>query len=279
MSEHDVSGEARDQRGRWTAGEGGTHTAPGMPLVVVDDPRNADQAKGIALVASRVANMLGFEPTAINVTDREHTFELNGAMHHAAGTASLATGAITLYMQQLMPSAIPGTVAHEIMHQKFESYMKAYLAERAHVMGDPQTLKDMRPDGTLQEPSASKYPLYQNYTTHFESKVITQPNGARISVAEKMAREDGVSEYSRSWWEAHKAGTATQNQAYHETLSEMARMNFDKTKLPGFEHLGKQKFAGPPTLKVNGFLTTTPSKDWSALYRAVEDHWKKRAKK
>jgi hypothetical protein len=110
----DVSNEARDPLGRWTRGGGAPdvgHTddkftqpqadflhpyqalagvpfpieITGGPFVVVDDVSHAENARRIALAATDIAKREGFDPTKINVTDREEKFKLNGMDYNKAG--------------------------------------------------------------------------------------------------------------------------------------------------------------------------------------------------
>jgi hypothetical protein len=139
----------------------------------------------------------------------------------------------------------------------------------------------MRADGTLRPPYDAQFPAYQART------VLMDGTNATPDLRAKMAKEDGCTPYSKDWWDQFQAGKTSVEHPYHETLSEMARLRAepfatDPTKL-------KNPEAGPPTLKLavggekagldrikDGFLTTAPSKDWAALYKAVDEHWNKR---
>ena len=257
-----VENEPRDYHGRWTAGSAAAESrdlhnvsvSDRGPYVAVENMAHAEDAKRIALAASLVAMKLGFDPTKINVTDTEAKFVLNGREWNAAGEADRATGLITLYTQQLSPSSIPGVTAHEIMHQKFNAFTQDYDAERKKMTQDPAYLSNgfMKADGFLAEPYASKYPLYQQY------QKLMEP-----SITEGFAKSDGVSQYSRDWWTSWKAGQAKTDQAFHETLAEMAKIHYEK------EYLGAYPKDTPG---VPG------APEWQALYKAVSDHWDKRSK-
>lgn len=221
----------------------------------------AETFRRVGLAARAVAEKLGYDPEKITVTGEDKLFSLNGASYHYAGSCDLQTGKITLYEPNLAPSGIPGTTAHEIGHAKFENYLNDYIAERARVMGDPETKTTMKADGLLNEPSASKYPLYQEYEKLF---------GGNMN---RLAKEDGVSNYSRQWWDAVKSGKALWKLGVHETLAEMTRLQYEDSLTRGVA-VGEIK--APPTMKDNGFLTVTPSSLWTSIYKAVNDHWDKK---
>jgi hypothetical protein len=295
--------EPRDDHGRWTSGGVGSGEDvlaeqraasmqapidPGdplgehMPFLHVTDPANAEDVRRVALAAAPVAEKLGFDPARINVSDAGRQFTLNGMLHDEAGHFDPKTGTVTLQSKFATPSFIPELVTHEVEHAKFQAFLDDYKKEYNAVMADPATgvsewRKDeqgeshhyvgMKADGTLNDDLAQKYPLYQAYT-QFQ----------RDNPAEKMAKEDGCTPYSKDWWGAFNSGTATQQQAYHETLAEMAAIK---------QRSGFSPEAGPPTAKwyeaVNNgqggyLLSTAPSKSWNDLYKIVNDNWDKRHK-
>lgn len=290
MASHDTSNEARNKQGEWTAG-GGDSQRPSVSLSDTSEP-STRKAEIIASLAAKSADALGFKPTAINVTDKEYKFTLNGVERTAAGTADLNTGKIDLYTGSIHSNDdVPGLMAHEVMHQKYQTFVNDYHAERAAMEKDPDyhktsrivpfdpsnpihaaqkaagdiTFTDgtfrekgfMRGDGLLNAPWADKYPTYQAFTQ------------AHMTDSSDFAKTDGVSQYSRDWWDAWHKQTVSTSQAMHETLAEIARLKFEGHPV---QHI---------TTKANGLKTIrkTPDPKWTALYKAVETHWKKRAKK
>lgn len=288
MSEHDVSGEPRDKQGQWTSGGGGK---PSVSLSDASEP-NKVRADIISSLAEKSAKALGYQPGAVNVTDAEHKFTLNGVERSAAGTADLTTGKINLYTGQIHSNDfVPSLMAHEVMHQKYQTFVNEAHAERAAMEKDPDyhrtsrivpfdpsnpihaaqkaagdiTFTDgtfrekgfMRGDGLLNAPWADKYPVYQAYTK------------AHMPDSSDFAKTDGVSNYSRDWWDAWHKQTVSTSQAMHETLAEIASLKFGGNPV---HHMVR---------KPDGLLTLRKTVDpkWSALYKAVETHWKQRAKK
>ena len=311
----DVSQEQRDARGRWTAGgrsewtitegpEGNTRTytkwsSPGHPDISLSDESKFENARRYALAFTDVAKREGFDPTRINITDSEHPFMLNGVEHKAAGTAG-SNGIIQIYLNQISPGFVNELGTHEIEHEKFHAFLADYRDEHRQVMALPttqyskpdpdgtihQTAPDpMKADGTLREPWASQFPTYTKYVALLEGTNQDPDLSAR------MAREDGLTPYSKDWWDAYKAGTVPRDNAIHETLAEMAAVRSRKGRGEndpgGYEPAGSPN-AAPPTAKrfadygkgpesEEGWLVSSkPSKDWIALYNAVNDNWQKK---
>ncbi len=288
--------QPRDAKGEWaaSAASGALNTDSTKPYIALADvtPTSVERAKTIAALAEKSAKALGYEPNKVNVTDKEHLFTLNGKELKAAGTAMLNTGVINLHANQIGSNAdVPTVMAHEIMHQKYQTFVNEAHAERAAMEKDPDYRREnkmvtfdpsnpihaaqkaagavvftdgtfrekafMRGDGLLNAPWDAKYPIYQAYTK------ATMPGSS------DFAKTDGVSQYSREWWDAWKGQTASTSQAIHETLAEIASLRFGGNKV---QHIVR---------KPDGLLTLRKTVDpkWNALYKAVEDHWKKRAKK
>jgi hypothetical protein len=80
----------------------------------------------------------------------------------------------------------------------------------------------------------------------------------------RLEAKDGMTSYSQSWWRAFRGGEANREQAFHETLAEIARLH---------EEYRGQPNVGP--LGVKEYLNSRVDVSWRKLYRAVESHWKK----
>jgi len=111
-----------------------------------------------------------------------------------------------------------------------ERVFKAQDAERARMMADPETLAvefvrngenmvgpGIRPDGSLRTDALKeRYPLYQ------AKWAVQDSPGTWV----KLQKEDGVTDYSRAWWQAHDDGKASLRQAVHETYAEINMLAF-----------------------------------------------------
>lgn len=321
--------EPRDEHGRWTDGGGtawsplgnGRFVADKSPMIEItkQDKHFSEfgDLRALAVEVSKYAVKLGFDPQYLTVTDANHPFEVDGHSKFAAGTADREGGRITIYAPQVPLGAhwTPGLMAHEIMHQKFNAFMQDYQAEYARLQKDPDYHKDgewkdepngdhwfdrksafMRPDGQLNEPYASKYPLYQTYN--------------RVMVgSDEFRKSDGVSEYSKNWWTDVINGKASWDVGIHETLAEMAKIKLNeatnlkehKERVKDMRARGVEwseeseklfkknsgtmyRFYKEGKEEVDGkkvyFATTGKrvAKVWSALYDAVTEHWDSRHK-
>ena len=268
-----------DNPGRFSAGSGSAASSPkgrapeGLKVKLERDipPELQEKSLRVAEVAQGVANKLGYDPKFIVIDGRSFEFELNGRKFHAAGMAFLGNDLISLFPQHLTAEQAAGTTAHEIMHHKFDKVLTAYEAESKAVMQDPDTLDGMRPDGTLKPPLDAKYPLYERWNQVYGS-----------IPSEVFRNSDGVTDYSKEWWQAMRQGNATTVQAFHETLAEMAKVKYETGRLP--EHYGTSTVTPKaPDKEGRVFSTikhTSPGElnqgklAWRNLYRAVEEIYK-----
>ncbi|MGO9682004.1 MAG: hypothetical protein ACLPTZ_05285 [Beijerinckiaceae bacterium] len=247
------------------------------PLIQVDDIKNEEYARRVALAATDVAKREGFDPAKIVVTDHDEDFQLNNTTYKKAGVAQF-NGVVTLFSKQMAGSQVMDVTTHEIMHQKFREFEHDYQAERSQVMKLPTTgnyrTDPMKPDGMLREPYATQFPIYQQYTKLVEG-TNEDPN-----LRARMAKEDGCTPYSTDWWQAVGNRTARPEQAINETLAEMAMLR---------NRPNGSSDAGPPTFKTKakqytpwsneGTFKPQTSPDWDALYKAVTAHWDNNAQK
>lgn len=302
--------EPRDERGRWTVGGPGPHEAG--PMMSISSHENADKADTIARIAAETAKSLDFDPKFITISDENKSFMLNGTERKYAGAAFLdmhtENPEIALYTPHVSPETASGVTAHEIEHQKYQAFINDYRKEREAMeqsteykeslpRWDGATKIDngndtfMRPDGTLHEPWASKYPVYTAWTETMRPST------------QDYAKSDGVSGYSRDWWDAWHKSEANTEQAMHETLAEIAhaRQKFRQNKEAHESNVRYIKEHGGEwtkeqeaewrknskntithmVRKKNGMMTLRKGIDpiWNTLYNAVEANWKRRQKK
>lgn len=318
--------EVRDEKGRWSSSGGASppnasdklwavaHGDPNGPYVQVENLDNAPQARAVAKQSAEVAKALGFPPTKINVSDGEYKFTVNGKEMTAAGLAYRDTGLITMFSKQLTPQSLPGIMAHEIMHQKYNAYTADVKAQFDHLMTIEAEYKAngrdfwrevMKPSGQLFEPYASS----PQFSLYHQNQLLQLDD-------ERMRKEDGCSAYSKEYWEAYGKGESSIDKPYHETLAEMARIDYENKVIkkadaareaehtknvadiisrggkwddedekeyrrnsPG-PRVGQYalQMAAPPMLKKTGFFTAKPSPRWVALYKAVNANWDKKVK-
>jgi hypothetical protein len=75
---------------------------------------------------------------------------------------------------------------------------------------------------------------------------------------EVLAKDDGVSDYSKAWWDAWKTGQAHTDQAMTETIAEMARL----------KATGRLEPARSDSFRSN-WLGNTASTRWMKYYDAI----------
>lgn len=264
--------EDRDERGRWSTS--------GSAKNAVSSSANQEFGEELTAIATDTAKTLNYDPKTITVTDERYPFALNGKEYTAAGTHDPTTGEIKLYTNNLNDKTAPGVLAHEIMHGKFKAFMDQYDAETKAIMAEKGPAPDpngekawqkrggswavMSADGSLRAPYDKKYPVYQQYTKLLDSDGI-----------DNLAKSDGITDYSTQYWDAWNKNdpNVPTRTAINETLAEMARLHFEQGEIkapPGVRN-GKDMDG-----KKAKFLTTKyPSKEWTALYKAVTKHWDK----
>ena len=166
----------------------------------------------------KAADNLGFPPDKIVFDYAEEKFTVGGTEYTLGGRA-LPDGRVQINVRGIMNGDVEGLTAHEIQHVRFGSVLDAYAKDSAALSNDTRTavlesgrrVSIMFPDGSLREEFAKDYPIY--------SKLEPFINRA----ASELARDDGVTQYSRDWWKEAANGTASTHSAVNETLSEIAR--------------------------------------------------------
>lgn len=162
-------------------------------------------------VASIVSDFMGYvdqdgKPRSIGVKDGIKYFELDGQQMEYAGGAHLPTGAINLYHEALNAHSTAGVTAHEIMHQQFHTVHQAYKAEREKALLDTRRYSH-------KAEFEKDYPIYTAIDKYLKTT--------------ELAVDDGITNYSRKWWKAYHDGNANAMSTIHETLAEMARLDWE----------------------------------------------------
>jgi len=240
----------------------GTSSVGGVRLIYgADEPtaeelqvleaQRKDQRKLIEARARETAKQLDFDPKSVIVSDEKREFTLNGRVYNYAGSYRHGTTEVKLYPANLTVATTAGVTAHEIAHRKLDALRATYRDQYSDMIKEPGPPPNpehpyywgkrggrdavMAPDGTLHPPFDKKYPVYNEWTK------ITMDFG-------QMITDDGVSPYSVDWWKAWKDTTAGIDNAFHETIAEIARLDQETGKPPG-------------------------SQQWRDLYKLINDHW------
>lgn len=282
--------EQRDKTGKWTAGGG---SADGLPPLMLPEFSGIGSPEYVRERANKIAAQLKFDPSRIDISEDQPTFDLNGKNYHTGGIAETqkpeGEGRIVIYRRNVRASDLDGVLTHEIEHMKFQTVLNRFLDENSKIGKEPGPAPDpehkywwgkkggiegvMSPDGSLRGDYAAKYPAYTGMQEALH----------KYSISDDFAPTDGVSPYSYDWWKAWADGTASSTQAIHETLAEIARIKNETGKFP--EHMGPRVieyraklnreainapdfdgYVAPPS-KAN---IAEGTKRWRELYRMVE---------
>lgn len=174
-----------------------------------------------------VAEQVGYDPKLVVVKSDPTVFELMGKKMKAGASSFISgekKGLIEVYPEQVRLKGLPGVIAHEVEHQKFQAAMDDVI-----------------------ENKNDKSPLVKALFT-------VDPDA--------FSAADGVSPYSRAYWEDWLKDKADLPTTLHETLAEIARIKYETGKFP--KHQG-----GEPS----------DANVWRTLYKAVDEAYKGLAKK
>jgi hypothetical protein len=179
------------------------------------------------------AEKQGYPREKVSVAFADQQFQLGGQSFYYAGACDIKTGLITIW-PGVAGEHMPGVMAHEIEHAKFQEALNKYSEETSRLTKDHRKDDDgkdvMRADGTVRDAFKSDYPITVALQNSYEAPP-SRPGKDFGST--RMYKDDGVSPYSRMWWDAWNKGEAKTSQAMHETMAEMARIKFETGKLSG----------------------------------------------
>ena len=197
----------------------------------IDKKANLERVTNLA---KEEAERQGLAPSNLKVITSDKKFMLNGEEHNYAGSFAKDTGKVTIYATALMTSndqQVKSVIAHEVGHKIFEP---AYDA--GCVFTDWQG-----------QPSSTKGPA---------AKYL----GNDKSLAD-LAREDGVTSYSRDWWKAHEQHASSDDRTWLSEFKQSQRSALHET----FAELHKLASFNPAKFKE--VTDTRPT--WKALYTSV----------
>ena len=176
-------------------------------------------------------------------------FSVGGSHFDSNGYADLTSGMITIISNVNHPDQVPGVMAHEIEHERFQGALNAYNYEHQALMKLPTDelfgaqgahgVGVLRPDGSVRPEAEGRFPV-----TTLLQKSLEQDKF-------KLYDSDGCTKYSEAYWKHYVDNgrrSADGERAMHETLAEMARIKVTTGKFPEGSNTG-----------------------WRDLYRAVDN--------
>ena len=186
----------------------------------VEDFLNApvDHRKRVEEVAKR----LGYPVERVESTkDEGYIFNVGGQPFRADGEFDPKTGKITVYdVDEKSESTLEGILAHEIQHSRWQKYKDSYQGQFVEIQRSIRDEPDpknwlIKADGSLRNPALKD--KFWAWEIHEEFL-----SGSKWELLQK---EDGVTAYSISYWNAvNPISLLDKDRAVDETLAEIARL-------------------------------------------------------
>jgi len=197
------------------------------------------------------AEKQGYDKNKVAVHSGLENFKVGDRVFTYGGSADLKDGTIQIWPEAIAPigRGLEGLMAHEIAHEKFQVFLTAYEEERSRFGKEEaeRYRKDKKGEWTRADDSI-KSEFEEQYKQAYPLSYALRDSYQSYEDREKMHTDDGVSDYSRAYWdEYNKARGMTTPTVYHETVAEMARIELETGKLPG-------------------------SGEWKKLYRVAMDY-------
>jgi len=230
--------QPRDPDGKFASGNGEAPSSgvlKAMPEFLRPD-MSTHEAR--SAMARNVARELGFPTGKVKTEEGAgREFKVGDRAFTEGGHAEIyTTGNIVIYTGNNSDDGIRGVVAHEIEHVRFEGVLQdynedmrrlSYYAQNDHEQYDKIT----DPVGFLDPEKGAGAVL----------PTATALQGTLELHIDQLAKDDGVSDYSKAYWDAVKSPESvakyggykqSRERAIHETLAEMARTKFTKEPYP-----------------------------------------------
>lgn len=257
--------EKRDEHGRWTSGGAEQNLSP-------DEEYQAqwwvkeNQNPGVREHVSKIVAELGYDPAKVYYEDTHETFEVAGKPYVSAGCAWTSNGGIrggkvyeigdiTINARRQIDDTL---VAHEVQHQKFQVAMDKYNADRdaIRIMEDPSSgnTRVLNADDTVKPEFKKDYPAFDKLHRFFTQDF------------QKLAKQDGITDYSKQYWKGWKEGSVSSWLAMHETMAEISAYFWNEDK--------RQKNEWDPSID-NRTYTQPPTPLWARFFKASDQVYDK----
>jgi hypothetical protein len=172
-----------------------------------------------------VGKTMGVDPKRVFFPGGHPTAKVGDKSFNVGGFAYRQTGRIELFNVERPGMATAETLAHEMMHVKFESVRQKRNRQykdwiEASKKDDPKAdprAQLMTKAGYMTDKAKKQYPLLAAW-----EEVMEAPDQWK-----RMIDDDGITEYSREWWKAFNDEKANRDQAIHETFAEMAKLDLE----------------------------------------------------
>ena len=214
--------QPRDSHGRFGSGD---NTKDLEAPIAGDTSHHAaylqadNHHEAVKAVVEKVAKELKFPIDKIDYHTKDKTFTLNGRTCYYAGSYNLNTGRIGIWPGRINSVRDAEEVmAHEVGHAVFEPVYQKYNSEQANlivhrVMSEGE---EGRPRSALLANGAVRpgHGLEEKFPTYSRLQPV-------LKDTKKLIRDDGFTDYSRSYWKAYANHEVSLKSAMHETYAEL----------------------------------------------------------
>ena len=179
----------------------------------------ADQSKVITDIGHAVFNFMGIDKSVGFKIDKPYSFSVGNKQFETGGWYNPKENAVTI-CNNFKPDnpGVPGLITHEAMHSKFAAVKKAYEEEDNRLFTDLTEGKDVQnPNGTIKPKYQAEYPIHTVMTHGLVGNLVA------------LGKDDGITDYSRAYWQDVENSGADPMTAVDETLAEMARLDIEGT--------------------------------------------------
>jgi len=180
-----------------------------------------EERKAVKDIAHAVFEYMGIDKSVGYSTEWPRKFMVGDKQYETGGWFSPKDNVVTICTNTRPDNpGLPGLISHEAMHAKFEAVKKAYDLEDEKLFNDMVSERGGRkgvtaPDGKIRPEYQAEYPIH-----------TVMPNGFGGN-ADTLRKDDGITDYSRAYWEAEATNSSDALLATNETLAEMARLDHE----------------------------------------------------
>jgi hypothetical protein len=177
--------------------------------------KEADASKAFENIGNAVFDYMGIKDSVSLQIKEPYEFEVAGHKYTTGGWFDPNTNTVTMCNTLNVDERIAGLVSHEAMHAKYNTVKRALAKEVETMLEDTRgdlITGVMDPQGNVREEFKNDYPIHAAM-----SKLLGN--------TAQLRRDDVITDYSRSYWEAVKMGSGSIENAVNETLAEMAKLD------------------------------------------------------
>jgi DNA topoisomerase IB len=215
--------QLRDDHGRWTDQGGGKSRVGTLSDLSEEALERIMEATGSPTREEIIAeaDRQRIPSDEIFVSNERKTFKVGDVEYNLGGVADSHKKTITIYNAHMTKEDMPGMLAHEAMHIRYAYAIQGYSEEMEKMRADKRDV--MRPDGSIRD-GTKPADKGQDYTKEYPLHAA----GGLVDVGiPTLQKSDGLTDYSRTWWEEAGRTPGHVSTAINETLAEMHRLKVE----------------------------------------------------